>query len=100
MSTSDDKTPGSNDAIVRIREKHKTLRALIYTIGIVVSIGLTTGALVFIVIKLNDQPPWLQLCLAIFGPTGTVVMLACLYLRTSNKMLDRLNNKIDTLNDS
>lgn len=75
----------------RIREKHKTARALIYTAGIVLAIAI----IALTVIKLNDQPPWLVLCLAIFGPSGTIVVLFVLYLRHLRTKIAETNRDID-----
>jgi len=77
-----------------IRERHKTIRAAIYVCGIVVSILIVVASATYLVVKLNEQPPWLTLCLAVFGPTGSVVVILAIYLRHLQSQIRKMNQRI------
>ena len=77
--------PDPNTAL-KITERHKTGR-LALTLGAAV---VALGMIIYGWIRTHDDPGWLKLSLAVFGPTGTITILAALYLRYLNKKIDKL----------
>lgn len=90
-------TPPNNAPEPPYSERHKTIRFIFGGLMALVALGMILGATVYIVKYLNDEPPWLTLALAIFGPTGTIVAVFTLYLQYLSKKNDQLNRRVDAL---
>jgi len=67
----------NTDNLTAITERHRTIRLGIVAVAFVATVGIVTTA----VVKMAEQPPWLTLLLAIFGPTGTVVIIFFGYIK-------------------
>ena len=76
----------------RARLVQVTIRLAIICVCSTVSIGLICWAIVNVL----AQPPWLVLCLAIFGPSGTVAVFWLAYLGYLGRKLKQATKKLET----
>jgi hypothetical protein len=60
-----------------------------------VFLAIAIGMILVAVVRMSEQPPWLVLCLAIFGPTGSIAVLFSVYLRYLTRRIGQLNRQID-----
>ena len=72
--------------IEKVRQVHITIRWVTTALCLTASIALICWA----VVRVTSQPPWLVLCLAIFGPSGLIAILFIIYMRYLAKRLNRL----------
>ena len=99
MSEPDDRPeiqPGTTigDSI-KHAERHKTVRCVVICVFILIGIAMVLPAALKMA-EMAEQPPWMTILLAIFGPTGTLVVLFGLYLRYLSDKNARLNARVDT----
>ncbi len=91
---------GPSIELARVIERGRTIRAITYTIGVVVSIGLIVYGAIEIA-EVLQKPAWLQLTLAIAGPLiSTPVFIVLLrsrakYIEKTHRRLVELEKRLD-----